>query len=576
MPIKDKKLLITGGFGFIGLNAAKYFSKDNQVLVVDDGSRMGTDISRKYLDTWGIPYALVDISHVWSLRKVYAEFMPDVILHLAAQVAVTISVSNPMRDFVSNVQGTLNILELARQSLVKPTVIYASTNKVYGALENVVLKNERYTLPDPEGFDETTPLSFKTPYGCSKGAADQYMLDYHATYGVPTVVMRQSCIYGPYQYGFEDQGWVAWFASSAVLGDEVTIYGDGHQVRDILYITDLLEAYEQAISRIDQVKGQAFNIGGGRNNAISVKELTVALDGKLKIKQKVAHQDWRLYDQKAFICDNTKANRLLGWVPQVGIDQGIDCLLQWIKSEQGAIQELRNSQQYVGRRVDVSIIIPARNEEGSLPRVLDEIAVARESFHYKTEVIVVEDHCTDKTVEVASRYPFVRVVSNKRESGKGYALRAGFEAAVGEYIAMMDADFSHNIADLPALIEEVRQHKGLVVGSRITGGSEEYTRVRAFGNVILTWFFGFVHGRYLSDALNGYKVFHKDVFKDFTYTSCNFEIEIELLVNALRLKRPITEYPSHERIRLAGKAKSLVVKHGTLFLSRIIYEKFRS
>ncbi len=576
MPITDKKILITGGFGFIGLNAAKYFSQYNQVLVIDDGSRMGTDISRKYLDDWGIKYALVDISHVWSLRKVYTDFAPDIILHLAAQVAVTISVANPMRDFVSNAQGTLNILELARQSPVKPIVIYASTNKVYGQLDNAVFKDGRYTLPDPQGYDETTPLSFKTPYGCSKGAADQYALDYYATYGVPTVVMRQSCVYGPYQYGFEDQGWVAWFASSAVLGDPVTIYGDGFQVRDVLYITDLLEAYESAMLSIDAVKGQAFNIGGGKDLAISVRELVAALDNKLNIKTQVSLEDWRLYDQKVFICDITKAKRLLQWEPSVSVDAGLDLLLQWIKDEHRSISDLRKSHQYVGSRIDVSIVIPARNEEGSLPKVLDEISIARESFHYKTEVIVVMDHCTDKTAEVAARYPFVRVVSNARTSGKGHALRAGFEAAQGEYIAMMDADFSHNIADLPALIEEVRQHKGLVVGSRITGGSEEYTRVRAFGNVILTWFFGFVHGRYLSDALNGYKVFHKDVFKNFTYTSRNFEIEIELLVNALRLGRPITEYPSHERIRSAGKAKSFVVKHGTLFLSRIIYEKFRS
>lgn len=223
----------------------------------------------------------------------------------------------------------------------------------------------------------------------------------------------------------------------------------------------------------------------------------------------------------------------------------------------------------------LSIIIPAKNEEFSLPQVLEEIALSLKELPGATEVIVVNDRSTDKTVQVAQQFPFVRVINNPLSSGKGAALRAGFEEAKGEYIAMMDADFSHSALDLPALLKEVSKHKGLVVGSRIYGGSDEYTRVRAFGNVVLTWFFGFVHGRYLSDALNGFKVFHRDVYRNYQYTSQNFEIEIELLANTLRLKRPITEYPSHERSRSGGKMKSSVVKHGTLFMTRIIHEKFR-
>ena len=224
--------------------------------------------------------------------------------------------------------------------------------------------------------------------------------------------------------------------------------------------------------------------------------------------------------------------------------------------------------------VVLSIVIPARNEEESLPLVLNEIAGALNELP-ASEVIVVNDRSTDKTAAIAGKYPFVRVVDNAHDPGKGAALRTGFETACGEYIAMMDADFSHDATDIPALLKEAQKHRGLVVGSRIYGGSDEYTRVRAFGNVLLTWFFGFVHGRYLSDALNGFKVFHKDVYHKFKYTSRNFEIEIELLANTLRLKRKITEYPSHERVRSGGKAKSFVIKHGTLFMTRIILEKIK-
>lgn len=224
----------------------------------------------------------------------------------------------------------------------------------------------------------------------------------------------------------------------------------------------------------------------------------------------------------------------------------------------------------------LSIVIPAKNEEESLPSVLDEVGRALKELPDGCEVIVVNDRSSDNTASIVGQYPFARLVDNVNPSGKGNALRAGFEQARGEYIAMMDADFSHNAMDLPDLLKEAQKHQGLVVGSRIYGGSDEYTRVRAFGNVVLTWAFGFVHGRYLSDALNGFKVFHGDVYRHFVYTSRNFEIEIELLANTLRLKRRISEYPSHERSRSGGKMKSSVVKHGTLFLMRILLEKFRN
>ena len=576
MDVQDKKILITGGLGFIGLNAAQYFSRRNRVHVVDDGSRIGCEVPSEFLRTWGIGFFQVDVSHMSSLRAVYQEFRPDVVIHLAAQVAVTLSVANPSKDFLSNIQGTFNLLELARQDTHKPVFLYASTNKVYGALkEEAVLKDGRYCLKGIRGYDEKTPLSFQTPYGSSKGAADQYVLDYCATYGLPTVVFRQSCIYGPYQYGFEDQGWVAWFALCSAFDKPVTVYGDGGQVRDVLYISDLLDLYERAIVNIEAVKGLAFNAGGGPANTLAVNELIGLLDHKTGKPLNVSYADWRVGDQKVFICDIAKAERLLQWRPRVSPSEGVGRLMSWIQGEEASIRRLYDSRQSMGQHMDLSIVIPARNEEESLPGVLEEIKIFLDTTPYRTEVIVVNDHSKDRTMAVVRQYPFVRVVDNLYEPGKGHALRSGFESAHGQYIAMMDADFSHNAADLAYMIEEVRRHRGLVVGSRITGGSQEYTRVRAFGNIILTWFFGFVHGRYLSDALNGFKIFHRDIYREFLYTSQHFEIEIELLVNALRLGRPVTEYPSRERSRSGGKLKSSVVKHGTLFMTRIIHEKFR-
>ncbi len=578
MLIKGKRILITGGLGFIGFNAVKYFSANNFVHVVDDVSRIAFENNIRILKELGVGYSRVDISHMQELRKVYSDFKPDVVIHLAAQVAVTLSITNPMRDFNSNVCGTLNLLELARRSSPKPVFIYASTNKVYGSAldDSAVINQGRYVIPDFSGYDETVPLSFSTPYGCSKGSADQYVLDYCRTYDLPGVVFRQSCIYGPHQYGIEDQGWVAWFAICALLDKPVTVYGDGCQVRDLLYVDDLLGLYASAIERIEQVRGEAFNVGGGVTQTLAVNELIEMLRRKSGKDLKVDYQDWRPRDQKIFICDITKAHRMLGWQPRVDIEEGLTRMLNWLALARAEIEYVHERQNYVGKRCDISLVIPAHNEADCLPAVLDEISQLLVESMYRFEVILVNDRSTDATREIAGRYPFVRIVDNIYGPGKGAALRTGFELAQGTYIAIMDADFSHNALELPVLIEEARRHNGLVIASRIIGGSEEYTRIRAFGNIVLTWFFGFMHGRYLSDALNGFKVFHRDIFKNFVYTSNAFEIEVELLVNTLRLGRNITEVPSRERARLAGELKSSVIRHGTLFAWRILYEKFRN
>ncbi len=576
MAITGKKILITGGLGFIGINAVRYFLKANTICVIDDGSRIGCDMHKQYLSSVGVQLAQIDISHMSPLREIYHKFQPDIVLHLAAQVAVTLSVVNPVRDFLSNVQGTFNLLELARHSSKKPIFLYASTNKVYGQHEdNVILKDGCYHMTDREGFDEKVLLSFLSPYGCSKGAADQYVLDYARTYGLKTVVLRQSCIYGPDQFGFEDQGWVAWFIIAALLEKPLTVYGDGCQVRDLLYIDDLLDVYKCAIERIDQAQGEAFNIGGGPSNVLSINGLIRMIEQKTGKPLPVQYADWRLGDQKVYICDIRKAEKFLGWSPKMSVNHGIQRLMQWAQSEKKTISQIFESGQHIGKKYDVSIVLPAKNEEESLPAVLDELETVVKSSPSKIEVIVVNDRSTDRTAAIARQYDFVKVVDNQYHSGKGGALRYGFESARGEYFTMMDADFSHNPEDLSYMIEKVRHHNGLVIASRVTGGSEEYTHLRAFGNIVLTFLFGFVHGRYLSDSLNGFKIFHRDVFQKFIYTSDNFEIEIELLVNTLRLGRPITEVASRERMRSGGKMKSSVIKHGTLFMLRILYEKFR-
>jgi len=574
--IRDKKILITGGLGFIGFNAALHFAKNNTVSVIDNCSRIGVEHNIQQLSEIGVGFEQIDLSQFRKLRNYYYSCQPDIIIHMAAQVAVTLSIENPALDYQTNLQGSFNLLELARTCHKTPIILYASTNKVYGQKEqNVTKENGRYCLRGMEGYSEDSQLDFETPYGCSKGAADQYFIDYCRTYGVPTVVFRQSCIYGPHQFGMEDQGWLAWFAVCADSKMPITVFGDGDQVRDVLYVDDLIKLYEKAAFNIDKVKGQAFNIGGGPNNTLSLNELICQLNKETGHELAVSFSDWRLGDQKVYVSDINKVERLLDWRPKVPPEEGVTKLLSWIQGKRQNIADIYRKQKERKEKVDVSIVIPARNEEECLASVLDEVGLLLENSTYRFEVVVVNDRSTDRTAEVAAGYPFAKLIDNIYSPGKGGALRSGFDIAEGEYIAMMDADFSHDAADLPYLIEEVSLHKGLVVGSRLTGGSEEYTRIRAFGNVILTWFFGFVHGRYMSDVLNGFKVFHRDVYHDFEYTSKNFEIEVELAVNSLRLKRPLTEVPSRERARMAGKMKSSAIKHGPLFLGRIIYERFR-
>ncbi len=574
--IKDKKILITGGLGFIGFNAACHFAKTNHVHIIDDCSRVGVDANLKQAKKSKIEFSNIDISYFKDFREIFFSCKPDIVLHMAAQVAVTLSIKNPVRDFRANLQGSFNLLELARHSQNKPTILYASTNKVYGNTdEQINLQNGRYAIKDSDGFSEENQLNFETPYGCSKGAADQYFLDYHKTYGIPTVVFRQSCIYGPHQYGMEDQGWVAWFTICSLLEKPLTIFGDGNQVRDVLYIDDLIDLYEKALLNIDRIKGQAFNIGGGPANTLSLNELVKILNKQSNPPLKIDYQDWRMKDQKVYISNIQKIQQLLNWQPRIAPEEGVKKLSDWVNRNRDNIFYVNQKQNQSKSQCDVSIVIPAKNEETNIASVLDEVGLFMDISPYSYEVIVVNDRSSDKTAAIAQRYPFVKVIDNKNDPGKGAALRSGFDIASGRFLVMMDADFSHDASDLCAMVDEIKRHNGLVIASRIIGGSQEYTRVRAFGNIVLTWLFGFLHGRYLSDALNGFKVFHRDVYHAFEYNADGYEIEIELLVNTLRLNRQISEIPSRERARLSGKVKSSVIKDGTRFCLRIIRERFR-
>ncbi|PMP77388.1 MAG: CDP-paratose 2-epimerase, partial [Chloroflexus aggregans] len=258
-----------------------------------------------------------------------------VVYHLAGQVAVTTSVQDPRSDFEINALGTLNILEAARLAPEPPIVFFASTNKVYGGMETVDVVEEatRYRYRDlPNGVPEYQLLDFHSPYGCSKGAADQYVRDYARIYGLKTVVFRQSCIYGPRQFGVEDQGWAAHFAIAALLERPITIYGDGKQVRDMLYVDDLIAAYMAALERIDRVSGRIYNIGGGPQNALSIwAEFGPLLSRLVGRAIEVRYGDWRPGDQPVYISDITLAEQELGWRPQVSVYEGVERMVSWIR-----------------------------------------------------------------------------------------------------------------------------------------------------------------------------------------------------------------------------------------------------
>ena len=334
------KVIITGGAGFIGCNAAdRYMQRGDDVIVVDDLSRRGADKNLEWLKTRGkFTFERVDIRDAKPVARVFADHADaELVLHLAGQVAVTISVNDPRMDFDVNALGSFNILEGIRLAGMGCPVIYSSTNKVYGGMEDVgvVERNGRYAYEDlPGGVSEERNLDFHSPYGCSKGAADQYVRDYYRIFGVKTVVFRQSCIYGYRQFGFEDQGWIAWFTIASQLGRPISLYGDGKQVRDVLFVDDLVDAYDAAAARIDVTAGQVYNVGGGPGNVLSLLELIAYLEKRLGRRIPYAKMDWRPGDQRVFVGDISKAAADFGWAPKTSATRGLDLLFDWVNANQ--------------------------------------------------------------------------------------------------------------------------------------------------------------------------------------------------------------------------------------------------
>lgn len=262
-------------------------------------------------------------------------FKPDIIFHLAGQVAMTTSLSDPYLDFETNIMGGINLLEAVRKYCPNAIVLYSSTNKVYGDLESLEYEetpNRYYAKDYPHGFSETLPLNFQSPYGCSKGAVDQYMLDFNRMFGIKTVVFRHSSIYGGHQFSTSDQGWVGWFIQKALDHSNVfTISGSGKQVRDLLYVSDLVSCYFKAVEHIDKIQGQVFNLGGGMQNSLSLLELFALLEDMLKVKLNYTSLPCRASDQKVFVADIHKAQTDLNWVPKIDCRTGILETLNWIK-----------------------------------------------------------------------------------------------------------------------------------------------------------------------------------------------------------------------------------------------------
>lgn len=339
------KLLITGGCGFLGSNlAADAIARGDDLLIFDNLYRDGSRENLLWLQGQGkFRFEHGDIRNQNDITRVIQSFKPDAIFHLAGQVAMTTSIANPRMDFEVNVMGTLNLLEAVRQYVPDAIVVYSSTNKVYGDLEQFTYSENqtRYICKEhPDGFNEQTQLDFHSPYGCSKGASDQYMLDYARIFGLKTVVFRHSSMYGGRQFATYDQGWVGWFCQKAIETQRgqhreiFTISGTGKQVRDVLHADDMKQLYMAAINHIDQAKGQAFNIGGGIQNSLSLLELFTLLEGLLDIKLKYTQLPVRESDQRVFVSDIIKAQKTLRWKPHVSAQEGVARMTEWVSHTQ--------------------------------------------------------------------------------------------------------------------------------------------------------------------------------------------------------------------------------------------------
>lgn len=337
------KYLVTGGCGFLGSNLSfEIIKKEKSLCIFDNLYRNGSIKNLEWLGKRGkFKFIHGDIRNYNDVENAIIEIKPDVVFHLAAQVAMATSIKNPRLDFEVNAIGTFNLLESIRKYTPDTIIIYSSTNKVYGDLEYIDYEetNTRYIAKDYlNGFDENLTLNFCTPYGCSKGTGDQYMLDYCRMFGIKTVVFRHSSMYGGRQFASYNQGWIGWFCQKAVeierdiLKEPLTISGNGKQVRDILHAVDMVSLYFKTVEKIEQAKGQVFNIGGGIENSLSLLELFNILEKELNIKVVYIKLPWRKSDQKVFIADINKVKKIIGWEPTVNMGKGIKKMLQWVSN----------------------------------------------------------------------------------------------------------------------------------------------------------------------------------------------------------------------------------------------------
>lgn len=334
-------VVITGGSGFIGCNLADSFLRDGKdVIVLDNLSRPGVDQNMSWLtERHGkrVHPVLGDVRDFHGLEPVFRD--AGAVFHLAAQTAVTTSLVHPLDDFETNARGTINILEAVRKAGKKAPIIFASTNKVYGSLEDIdfIEAGDHYAPADEtirqNGISERQPLDFCTPYGCSKGVADQYVIDYAKSFGLPSAVLRMSCIYGPRQFGTEDQGWVAHFLIRAIQGETISVYGDGKQVRDILHVDDAVAAYRAVLANIGAFSGKAFNLGGGPGNAVSILQCLQEIETLLGCPLDLGFHDWREGDQRYFVTDARKLAQQAGWQPAVHWRDGLRHLAEWLLAE---------------------------------------------------------------------------------------------------------------------------------------------------------------------------------------------------------------------------------------------------
>ncbi len=338
MTGRDHLTLITGGAGFIGSNLAhRLLAGGRRVRVLDNLSRPGVEQNLQWLSEQHgglLDFVGGDVRDASAVS--HAVSGVSQVFHFAAQVAVTTSLERPQEDFAINALGTLNVLEAIRASRLRPPVVLTSTNKVYGGLDDIelVVANQRYGPADSalsaSGVGESRPLDFHSPYGCSKGTADQYVVDYARSFGLSTLVFRMSCIYGPRQFGTEDQGWVAHFILRALRGEPITLYGDGMQVRDVLFVDDLVDAFLLAEENITRLSGRAFNMGGGPMNAISLLDLLDRIEELHGERPRLHFDEWRTGDQRYYVSDTRAFERATGWQRRVGAKEGIAQLYRWL------------------------------------------------------------------------------------------------------------------------------------------------------------------------------------------------------------------------------------------------------